>query len=107
MTRPLPTTHTARPQRQMAVELILRETFGGRFEDMDYTIGVYQRHNDAVQRSIPPERLLVYEVSEGWEPLCEFLGVAAPSEPFPHVNTSASWGGRPCPSQEDSCSRPL
>ena len=36
--------------------------------------------------SIPPERLLVFEVREGWGPLCKFLGVPVPADPFPRVN---------------------
>jgi len=48
---------------------------------------VYQRHNQSVREAIAPERLLVYEVAEGWEPLARFLGCAVPDEPFPHVNT--------------------
>ncbi|HKH79361.1 MAG TPA: sulfotransferase, partial [Solirubrobacteraceae bacterium] len=43
-------------------------------------------HNEAVKRTVPPERLLVWEVTEGWEPLCEFLEVDVPAEPLPHVN---------------------
>jgi sulfotransferase family protein len=36
---------------------------------------------------VPPDRLLVYEVKEGWEPLCEFLGAEVPkNKPFPHLN---------------------
>lgn len=35
---------------------------------------------------MPAEKLLVYEVRQGWGPLCEFLGVEAPQEPFPHLN---------------------
>jgi len=37
----------------------------------------------------PQDRLLVYEVKEGWEPLCEFLGVEVPDEPFPRLNDTA------------------
>lgn len=43
-------------------------------------------HNDAVKRDVPPERLLVWEVGEGWEPLCEFLEMEVPDEPLPHAN---------------------
>jgi hypothetical protein len=39
-----------------------------------------------VRETIAPERLLVFEVTEGWEPLCEFLELLAPDGPFPHVN---------------------
>jgi hypothetical protein len=48
-------------------------------------------HNAAVIAEIPPERLLVFKVSEGWAPLCRFLGVDVPSTPFPRVNDSASF----------------
>jgi hypothetical protein len=47
---------------------------------------VFERHNEAVRRRVPPERLLVFDVREGWAPLCDFLGVEAPDEPFPRLN---------------------
>ena len=47
---------------------------------------VFERHNEAVGRRVPPERLLVFDVREGWAPLCDFLGVDVPEEPFPHLN---------------------
>jgi hypothetical protein len=37
-----------------------------------------------VQEIIPPERLLVYNWSDGWAPLAHFLDVAIPAETFPH-----------------------
>ena len=43
-------------------------------------------HNEQVKRVVPAERLLVWEVGEGWGPLCEFLGVDVPAEPLPHAN---------------------
>jgi hypothetical protein len=45
-----------------------------------------QRHTEEVKRSVPPERLLVWEVAEGWEPLCAFLGVEQPAGELPHAN---------------------
>lgn len=44
----------------------------------------------AVQAKAPPDRLLVFEVKDGWEPLCHFLGVAVPDEDFPHANDAAT-----------------
>ncbi|EQD60929.1 hypothetical protein B2A_03430, partial [mine drainage metagenome] len=41
----------------------------------------------AVVDALPSDRLLVYSPSEGWEPLCAFLGVPVPGEPFPRVNS--------------------
>lgn len=51
---------------------------------------VYDRHNAMVRELVPPERLLVYRLGSGWEPLCEFLGKDVPEEPFPHGNESAA-----------------
>jgi Sulfotransferase domain len=65
---------------------IWEKTFGGRFEDKAHAIAVFEAHNAEVQRTVPPARLLVYEVSQGWAPLCEFLGVPVPDEPFPRLN---------------------
>jgi hypothetical protein len=45
-----------------------------------------ERHHERVKRAVPPERLLVWEVGEGWEPLCGFLDVPVPDEPLPHAN---------------------
>lgn len=73
----------------LAKDIIWQGTFDGRFEDKDYAIEVFERHNEMVKRRVPPERLLVYEVKEGWGPLCEFLGVPEPDEPFPRLNDTA------------------
>ena len=74
---------------RLANDLIWEGTFDGRFEDKAYAIGVFERHNEEVKRHVPPERLLVYEVKEGWGPLCEFLDVPEPDEPFPRLNDTA------------------
>ncbi len=73
----------------MADEIIWDGTFDGRFEDRRYAMEIFERHNAEVRRRVPRDRLLVYEVREGWSPLCEFLGVEEPDTPFPHVNDTA------------------
>jgi hypothetical protein len=45
----------------------------------------FARHNEAVRAEIPADRLVEWRTSDGWEPLCEALGVTAPDEPFPHA----------------------
>jgi hypothetical protein len=70
---------------------IWRETFSGRFEDRQYATMVFQRHNAEVIDCVPAERLLVYQVAEGWRPLCEFLGVPQPDGAFPRINTTQSF----------------
>lgn len=39
-----------------------------------------------VKRVVPPERLLVMNLKEGWQPLCKFLDKPVPREPFPRLN---------------------
>lgn len=57
----------------------------------------YERHNARVRALVPAERLLEYHVSDGWEPLCAFLGRAAPGEVLaegtPHLNSSEAFTG--------------
>lgn len=59
-----------------------------RLHDKAWMLDRYHSHIEAVTRTIPPERLLVYQVSEGWAPLCQFLGVPVPDAPFPQVNST-------------------
>lgn len=67
-------------------DALLATKFGGSIE-RDNCLRVFDEHNAAVQRVVPPERLLVFRVTEGWEPLCRFLGCAVPAGiPFPHLN---------------------
>eukprot|EP00873_Tetraselmis_striata_P028648 jgi/Tetstr1/448912/TSEL_036138.t1 len=50
----------------------------------------FEEHNNAVIRECPKDRLLVFRASDGWGPLCEFLGKPVPDLPYPHLNDSAS-----------------
>jgi len=62
-------------------------------EMVSHCLSMYNAHNEAVQREIPAEKLLVFNMTDGWAPLCEFLGLPIPDEPFPHVDEFAE----PCP----------
>ena len=57
-------------------------------------IKAFDAHNDAVRDTIPARQLLVYQVKEGWEPLCDFLGKPVPAEPFPRTNDRAEFWDR-------------
>lgn len=46
----------------------------------------FERHNQRVRDVVPPDRLLELQIGAGWEPLCEFLGVPVPDEPYPYLN---------------------
>jgi hypothetical protein len=66
--------------------IIAQKTFGRDFGAAN-AIAAFERHNAEVQRVIPPERLLVFEAVQGWEPLCRFLGAGIPDAPFPRTNS--------------------
>ncbi len=81
-------------QQKMARRLVVDGTFGARIDDAAHTMAVYEKHNEEVRRVIPKERLLVYEIREGWAPLCSFLGLPVPEEPFPRVNSTEEFQSR-------------
>ncbi|MDR3692073.1 MAG: sulfotransferase [Fimbriimonas sp.] len=57
----------------------------------DMCIASFQAHNQAVIDYVAPERLVVWNAKDGWEPLCKALGVPVPNEPFPKTNTRAEF----------------
>jgi hypothetical protein len=72
-------------------DLVWQGTFDGRFREREYALRVFSEHNQAVQEAIPADKLLMFDVKQGWEPLCKFLGVSVPAgEPFPHLNDASS-----------------
>lgn len=90
----------------MVDDLVWFGLFDGQFLDKAHAIKVFNDHIAEVKAYCDPDRLLVFEVSQGWEPLCEFLDVAVPDEPFPHLNDSVAlrrrlalvrWGTRLAP----------
>jgi Sulfotransferase domain len=76
----------------MISTLIWQGTFHGRFEDREYAIEMFNRHNDEVRRRVPAERLVEHEITDGWEPLLRMLGIEeAPSDSLPHLNDQTSF----------------
>lgn len=80
---------------KMASSIVWKNTFQDRFLDKDFARQVFEAHIAEVKRVVPPDRLLVYQVREGWGPLCAFLGVPVPENtPFPHLNDTAVFRSR-------------
>jgi hypothetical protein len=77
----------ARPWME-AVRRLLHDRFSDQFDNPTAMMDAFERHNDAVRAGIPAGRLLEFRMEDGWEPLCERLGVAVPDEPFPLTNTT-------------------
>lgn len=70
----------------MSGTLIWGRFLKGTMDDRAKAIARYEEHVAEVKAAVPPDRLLVYSVDQGWEPLCKFLGVPVPATPFPNVN---------------------
>jgi hypothetical protein len=76
-------------------ETVWNGTFDGRFADRDEALRIFAAHNREVEATIPAERLLIFDVKQGWEPLCTFLDVPVPvGEPFPHLNDAVDFSRR-------------
>jgi hypothetical protein len=68
--------------------LVWQRLFDGRLFDRRHALAVFRDHIRQVTEAIPPDRLLVYDVRDGWRPLCAFLDRPVPDVPFPHLNTT-------------------
>lgn len=66
--------------------------FGGRYPGRAGAVAAFDAHNEEVRTTVPADRLLVYDVAQGWGPLCSFLGVPVPDVPFPQANDSDDFG---------------
>ena len=66
---------------------MINAALGGVTDDPEHAVRAFEAHVAAVRASIEPARLLVYDVREGWEPLCAFLERDVPSIDFPRVNS--------------------
>jgi hypothetical protein len=67
------------------------QRFSDRLDDRNAMLAAFEKHNDAVRAGIPSERLLEWTAADGWEPICERLGLPVPAEPFPQTNTTVEF----------------
>ena len=75
-----------RPWLEMVTDVVIKRSLGGR-TDPKGLVEAFEKHEAAVKSTIAPERLLVFDVRQGWEPLCAFLGKSVPVSPFPRTNS--------------------
>jgi Sulfotransferase domain len=78
---------------EMVQRILTEQTFGGDYRK-ENVLKVYAAHNAEVRRAIPAARRLDYDIAQGWEPLCRFLGVSVPATPFPKTNSTAEFRAR-------------
>lgn len=82
------------PDPESVGRQVIERVFGGRANEREHAIATYQANVAAVLAEVPPGRLLVHRLGDGWAPLCSHLGVPVPDVPYPHSNTSATFGAR-------------
>jgi Sulfotransferase domain len=71
-----------------AMHRLMRDRFSDQLTDHDAMTAAFVEHNDAVRAGVPAARLLEWSAGDGWEPICDRLGLPVPSEPFPVTNTT-------------------
>jgi Sulfotransferase domain len=76
---------------RMARATVMDRVFDGRIDDRACAVEVFEQHIAKVKAAIPAGRLLVFDVSQGWGPLCEFLESPIPDRPFPEANERAAF----------------
>jgi hypothetical protein len=55
-------------------------------DGVEESVNFYNQWLEEVKQTVPKDRLLIFNVKQGWKPLCEFLDVPIPENPFPHKN---------------------
>jgi hypothetical protein len=73
---------------EMGHETVAVQVFNGRISERQHATQVFKNHIAYVQSEIPADRLLTFDLRDGWRPLCEFLRVEVPDIPFPKTNSS-------------------
>jgi hypothetical protein len=87
------------PWGMMVNELIIKNFAGGDIMDKEVATAAYETHNAYVREHADPDRLLEWQATDGWAPICEALGLPVPDEPFPLTNTTDEFLSRSLPDQ--------
>jgi hypothetical protein len=81
-------------QDSLGIALIENQVFDGEPENREKAIALYEANVQAVKETVPADRLLVYNLGDGWGPLCAHLGVPVPAQPYPKRNSTTEFRKR-------------
>ena len=84
----LPILRSSTEPESIGVKLIAEGVFGGKIDDRDHMIEVYNKNIADIQATFGQDRLLTLGLGSGWDPLCQFLGCPVPNQPYPRGNSS-------------------
>ena len=79
---------------ELVYETAVKPIFDNRLDDRNFCTERFLSHIVEVKSTIAPERLLEFDIRDGWSPLCDFLGVKSPTTEFPVSNSSAEFNSR-------------
>lgn len=79
-------TPFAKKMGNMTNKLIWQRSHKGTMKDKSAAIARYHDHIKEVKAIVPEDKLLIFSVDQGWEPLCKFLEMPVPETDFPNVN---------------------
>jgi len=82
------------PPMKKLLEVLWEEHLQGKFQNKQEMKKLYYDHIENVKKSVPENKLLIFNVKQGWEPLCKFLDKPVPNTPFPHVNDQKDFSVR-------------
>ena len=74
-----------------SVRKMMHDRFCDKLDDATAMIDAFERHNAAVRREIPAAATARVDAADGWDPICERLGLPVPAEPFPVTNTTGEF----------------
>lgn len=75
------------------IQATITDHFGGDIHSKDHLLEAFNNHKENVMSAFGPERLLVFQAKQGWDPLCQFLGVPVPDHDYPNVNSKEEFEG--------------
>ena len=84
----LPVIQNTEDMDSLGVTMVAGKSFAGKPITRDYAIATYEAHVAAVKATVSPDRLLIYKIGDGWEPLCAHLNLPVPDVPFPRRNNT-------------------
>ncbi len=90
------------PQWRAMLNAMFESRFTTKLHDHDTCVSAFLGNIESVKATIDPSRLLVWQASDGWEPICNALSLPVPSEPFPLTNTTEDWAKRRAAAEADT-----
>jgi hypothetical protein len=82
------------PWKEMVLEMLDKFVGVKSLADKDACIAAYDAHNAYVRANADPKRLVDWQATDGWAPICDALGLPIPEESFPHTHTTEEWLNR-------------